>query len=375
MIGVQTATVARTTSRRKLDWPLLIAAGLLLFLGLTSLYSLDASRDTTFFKRQVMFAVIGIVPFTVFLLVEPAFWRRIWKWLYGINVGMLLLVAFAGSTGKGAERWIDLGPVQFQPSELSKLLLVLTLAAYFADRQDRVRSLGTFFGSLLHMLPIFVLVFLQPHLGAALTLGVAWLAVGVYAGVRWRFVGATGALALTALLVAAFVPGVLQDYQKERFFGHFFGSDPKGAGYQAEQAQIAFGAGGLAGKGYQQGERKRDGYIPEQENDFVATILGEEGGFVGMSILVLAFGFLFFRIWLIGFASADVFGRMVAGGLLAILGFHTMVNLGMNLGLTPVVGLWLPFMSAGGTALLFCMAAIGLLARLRIMDEERFFRM
>lgn len=359
---------------QRLDIPLLCAAAAILSFGLLSLYSYQHSHpgDQTF-QRQLLFLALGLIPFGVFLVVEPHWWRRVAPWLYGLNLALLVAVAVAGRSGKGAERWLEIGPIQFQPSELSKLFLVLTLAAYFSNRTSQAREWSTFLGSFLHAAPVILLVFLQPHLGAALALGVVWLSVCLYAGVPWRRLGATLGAAVALLLFAVFVPGILADYQKERFFGHFYGGDKRGSAYQQDQAAIAFAVGGINGQGYLKGERKRDGYIPEQQNDFVATILGEEGGFVGFSLLLASFGFLFYRIWHIGYSAREPFAKMVAGGLLGVLGFHTVVNLGMNLGLLPVVGLWLPFMSAGGTALWFCMSAVGLLARLRIQDDQRFF--
>jgi rod shape determining protein RodA len=333
-------------------------------MGLLALYSESAGREgATAFQRHVVRLGVGTVPFLVFLLVPPAFWRRISWLLYSLNLALLSLVLVAGSRAGGAQRWLQIGPLEFQPSEMSKLLTVLTLAAYFANSPDRARSLGGFSISFLHILPPMALVFLQPHLGGALVLFVMWLAVCVYAGVRWRYLVVALVLLVGALGSALSVPGLLREYHKDRVKALFV-DDSQGKDYQQMRAGIAFGAGGLVGVGFLRGEQKAGRFIPEQHTDFVSTIIGEEAGLVGMSLLLGAFALYFFRGWLIAYRAATLYARLLAVGVLSVLSFHMVVNLGMNLQILPVVGLWLPFLSYGGTALWLALASTGLLLRL-----------
>jgi rod shape determining protein RodA len=361
-------TLSRTLDRSPLSgfdpW-LALSGGILLVMGMMALYSVQQAQPaTSVFVRQAMWLAVGIVPFCALWLAPVAFWRKLAFLLYLANVALLVLVLVEGREGGGAQRWLQAGPVQLQPSELSKLITVLTLSALFANRPGRERAFRTFALSFLHVAPPVALVFLQPHLGAALVLVAIWLAVCLAAGVRWTFLAGSILAGIALLAVAMTVPGILQEYQKERVRAMFV-LDEKGADYQQLRASIAFGAGGVLGAGYLQGEQKAGRFIPEQHTDFIFTVVGEEGGLAGATLALAAFGFLFLRIWWVAYCAQDPYGRMIAFGLLGMFGFHAIANLGMNVGLLPVVGLWLPFMSYGGTALLLCLASLGLLLAVR----------
>lgn len=349
-----------TTIRRFDPW-LVLASLLLLLVGLACLYSVDAANPSyTFFRKQLLRIAVGVVPFAVFLFVDPRVWRRYANALYVVNVALLALVLVKGKSGGGAQRWLQFGPLDFQPSELAKLLVVLTLAAFLISRLDKIRRFSTFALSLLHVLVPLILVYKQPHLGATLVIVVAWLSVCLAAGVRMRFLLGTVLLVAVGLTVAIRVPGVLQNYQRERVKA-MFDPNAKGNAYQPLRAQVAFGVGGLTGTGFLKGAEKESHLIPEQENDFIFTVIGEEGGLVACALVLALYGFLFYRIWLDMVQAEDPYYRMVVAGILGILAFHTIVNLGMNLQLLPVVGLWLPFMSYGGTAMWLCMSCVALL--------------
>lgn len=358
---------------RPTDGWLILAVLALLAVGLMSLYSVDHARpELGQFRKQVMNTLIGIIPFSLFYFVEPSFWRRAASVLYGFNLAVLTFVLVKGSTIKGATRWIDVGPMQFQPSEMAKLFTILTLASFFATRTDRVRTFGTFALSFVHVAIPLALIFKQPHLGASLVLLTIWLAICLAAGVRVRFVVGSIVTAVVALGLAFSVPGVMSSYQKDRVRAMFI-HDEQGDSYQTERAKIAFGVGGLTGTGYLQGSQKKGGFIPEQHNDFIFTVIGEEGGLFGCTLVLCAFGLLFYRMWLIMFQSVEPYYRMVAAGLLGLLAFHTLANLGMNLQLLPVVGLWLPFLSSGGTAIWLCLACIGLILNIHARRRESIF--
>ncbi len=367
--------ISSETSRAKVhvDWFLVLAVSILMIAGLLSLFSVDSARSgPPQFKKQILNTIIGIAPFLLFFKIGPGFWRKAAPYLYGVNIALLLAVFKLGVTVKGATRWLNIGPLQFQPSEVAKLIAVLTLAAFFAGRQDRIDKPSTFFLSFLYLAPPLILVFKQPHLGATLVLLTIWLSVSLAAGVKMRYIFGTVLAAVLVMVVAIKVPGVLSQYQLDRVSG-LFEKDEQGKGYQALRAQIAFGVGGVLGTGFRQGEQKAGGYIPEQHNDFIFTVIGEEGGLVGCTIILSAFGLLFYRIWLIMFRAAEPYYRMLAGGVLAIIGFHAIANIGMNLQLLPVVGLWLPFLSSGGTAIWLCLACVGLLLNIQMRERESLF--
>lgn len=367
-------TISRSPVGRTFDFWLALSAGLLLLVGLMSLYSIDHGADgSKHFAKQLLRLGIGIVPFAIFYWVRPTFLLRYANALYAINVICLILVLVIGSKGGGAQRWINLGPIDFQPSEMSKILTVITLAAFYAKREDRINTLSTFLLSIVHVAVPLALIFKQPHFGASLVILVAWLGVSIAAGIKLRYL--TGAVVVAACLLglAFLIPGVLKSYQLERvhaMFGAIFGSEKekeasvKDERFQIMRAQMAFASGGVTGVGFLKGEFKMPGFVPEQHTDFIFTVIGEEGGLVGCSLVLAGFGFFFFRIWRVTHAADEPFHRMIAAGIFAILAFHTIVNLGMNLELLPVVGLWLPFMSYGGTAIWLCMGCVGLLLNL-----------
>lgn len=345
---------------RGLDVWLLASMGVLILIGLALMHSIDMSRQSGYMVKQAVFAAVGVVVLLVVAAAKPDRLERFAPALYGLSLTGLAAVLVLGKNVKGATRWIDLGPIQFQPSEVAKVILIVTLSTYYARRWDQTHELKTYIGSIAHVAPIVVLVLMQPHLAGAMSLIVTWLAISLYARVPWKFVFAT-MLAIAALgAFAWFTPRVMPAYMRERIEAKL-NPDPKGNAYQQERAKIAFGVGGAFGVGYGKGEQKAARNIPEQQNDFIFTVVGEEGGLVGGILVLGAFLFFFTRVWLVGYRAAEPFGQMASAGVLAVLGFHTLINLGMNVGVLPVAGLWLPFLSYGGTALWMCMACVGLL--------------
>ncbi len=363
-------------SIKKLDFGLLISSMVLLGMGLMALYSQGFQRSDTQFTKQLSFAVLGLVPFALFAFVHPRFWLRAMPFVYGLNILLLLAVLRMGHKLLGAVRWIQIGPMQFQPSEMAKLLLILTLSAFFAVRQDRIEKLSTFALSFIHLVVPMALVFLQPHLGAAVVMLVIWLCICIAANAPLKFIlGALGTFALVAVLILS-IPAlrskVFRGYQQGRMTA-IHGNDIKAANYQTFRAEIAFGVGGVNGTGFLKGLQKKSGVIPEQDNDFIFSVIGEEGGLVGCALVLAAFAVFFFRIWLIMFQATEPYYRMIAAGILGLLAFHMVVNIAMVLGLIPVVGLWLPFFSAGGTALMLCIACVGLLLNVRSKERPVLF--
>lgn len=354
---------------------LLVAAASLVTVGLMALYSYGHGvGQMTVFRRQVLYGLLGLVPFFVALRINLDWLRRAAGILYLLSLVLLVLVLAVGKSGGGAQRWIDIGFFQFQPSEFSKLATVLVLSAFYARHAPEIARFSTFAKAFAIVAPTLALIFLQPHLGATLVVLVTFLGQSIFAGVRWSSV-ALIVIAIGGTIGAAVqFPslGLLRDFQVERVRAKFT-HDPQGSGFQTQRALYALATGGLLGTGYLKGDLKGR-FVPEQQTDFVFTIVGEEGGFVGSSLVLLAFGVVFFRGWLIMHRAMDRFSGFVAAGILSFLAFHTLVNVGMNLGLLPVVGLWLPFMSAGGTALWLCLAAVGLLLNIGAQENRLLFR-
>lgn len=376
VLGRAGYSVESTRPARRIDLGLLLSAAILLTMGLMTLYSQGFQRSDGQFPKQILNGVIGLAPFCLFAFVHPRFWQRAMPVIYGFNIVLLLAVLRMGHKLLGAVRWLQIGPIQFQPSEIAKLLLVITLASFFAIRQDRIDKVGTFLLSIAHLGVPLILVFLQPHLGAAMVMVVIWLCLCLAANVPIKFLlGAIGVLVLLGGVVYS-VPSLrdrlLHKYQLGRVEG-VVGNDIRDAKYQTYRAEIAFGVGGVNGTGFLKGLQKKAGFIPEQDNDFIFSVIGEEGGLIGCALVLMAFAFFFFRIWLIMFQATEPYYRMIAAGILGLLAFHTIVNMSMVLGMIPVVGLWLPFFSAGGTALWLCMACVGLLLNIRSRERPVLF--
>lgn len=380
MAGIAREQATRAADQRRngrFDPWLVVSTIVLMTVGYMSLYSEGISRDGgADFRKQVVFGIIGLVPMFIFIFVHPKIWQRMATFLYGLNIAGLLAIFVVGSKKKGAERWIEIGSFQFQPSEMAKLLTIITLAAFFANRQESIRKPGTYLLSFIHILPPLALILMQPHLGAAMVVLVSWFAISWIAGVDVKQISISAAvfvaLAASVLFIPAVSSKVLHGYQQERIVG-LSGADSQGKNWQTDRAEIAFGVGGVTGTGYLKGEQKTGHFIPEQHNDFVFTIIGEEGGLVGCTLVLAAFGFFFYRIWLIMFRATDLYYKMLAAGVFAALFFHMFVNMAMVLQLVPVVGLWLPFLSSGGTALWLCMACVGLMIGVRRRERPILF--
>lgn len=364
-----------TEQRRapKIDWYLVIATTLLITIGLMSLFSEGVTHDGgANFRKQVINTLIGLVPFSIFAFVPPHLWRRIIPFIYGLNIVTLLSVFVIGSHKKGADRWIQLGPMQFQPSEMAKILVVITLSGFYANRQSEIQSPRTFWMGLLHVSVPLLLILLQPHLGAAMVVLVSWAAISIVAGVPAKYFALAGVIFLVLGGGLASSGKLLRGYQQGRVAG--FGShDAKGKSYQTDQAEIAFAVGGATGVGFLHGERKAGHFIPEQHDDFIITVMGEEGGLMGCTLVLFAFGFFFYRLWLVMFQATDPYYKMIVGGIFAALSFHMFVNLAMVMHMVPVVGLWLPFLSYGGTAMWMCMSCVGLALNIRRRERPLLF--
>lgn len=353
----QPATLSQWLLRWHLDLPLLIGLLACSMLGLGVLYSASGQSLETVIDQGLR-QLIGLVALIVIAQIPPHWFRTIAPWAYGAGIVLLLLVWLVGDAANGAQRWLDLGFVQFQPSVMMKIAVPLTIAAYLHERPlpPNWHDLGAAVAIL--VAPV-ILIANQPDLGTALLVIASGGFVLFLGGLRWRVI------IMLLLFAAAIAPLVwfnMHDYQQERVLTFLNPSrDPTGAGYHIIQSKIAIGSGGLFGKGWLNSTQAHLNFLPESETDFIFAVFAEEGGFLGALTLLALYGFVIGRGLLISVRSQDTFQRLVAGGLSLTFFIYVFVNIGMVIGLMPVVGVPLPLLSYGGTSMIIVMSTFGIL--------------
>ncbi|MBA3726694.1 MAG: FtsW/RodA/SpoVE family cell cycle protein [Armatimonadetes bacterium] len=361
----------RTQLRRQLDWPLLIATVLLLVVGLLALWSASSiQKDHADFRSQVAGIALGLPVLLLFFLVDPRVWGHYSKAIYVAMLAFLVLVWVPGlgRSGGGAERWVTMGPVGLQPSEIAKLLVTLTLADHLVRHGTRLKSLSGLLSSLLHILPPFVLVAAQPSLSTSLVFLVIWAGVSIVAGQRLKYLVVMGIVGLVAFGIA-WKSGFIRPYQKERVVQYMSGD----LGYHTERSLTSVGSGRLVGEGIGRGPLKEAKYVPEATTDFIFAVVAEEGGFVGSMLVIALYGFFLWRIWLIVVYAQVEYFRLIAAGIFTVFSFHALVNFFVVLGIFPVTGVPLPFISFGRTAMLLSLASVGLLLNIRGREKHLVF--
>src|SRR5262245_2101007 len=328
----------------------------------------DFAGDPEYYVyRQLIFAVVGTIGMVGVLFIDPEYYRRYRKVLYAGLIFLLLLVMVIGTDARGSTRWISLGFFQFQPSEFGKLLLAIVLGGVLATRGRRIgewRTVAVVVG--VAALPT-LLVFMQPDIGTALVYGAILAAALFFAGARWRHLGI---LAAIALLIGSFVlwlapslgVDILAPYQRARITAFLHPSDnPQGAAYNINQSITAVGAGGSTGRGVAGATQTNLDYLPEHHTDFVFASIAEPRGFVGASVLLLLYLLLIWRGVRVIATARDPFCATVAGAIVFALLFQIFVNVGMTIGIAPITGIPLPFVSVGGSAMVTNLLAIGVL--------------
>ncbi|MBI2846180.1 MAG: rod shape-determining protein RodA [Chloroflexi bacterium] len=340
------------------DWILFVTCLLLVGYGLVLIYSaVWGTGDLSFIQRQVTFTFIGVGLMFLAAMSDYRFLESFQRPLYLLALFALTAVLLVGEASFGAQRWLGILPLQ--PSELTKVLVIITLAKYLSPSEEQRSNLSRLIISgILVGLPI-ILIYLQPSLGTAISLGIIWLVMAIMSGARLRYFG------LLLVLIIFFAPFawnyLLADYMKERILIFLNPQeDPLGAGYNINQALIAVGSGGLWGKGFLSGTQSQLHFLRVRHTDYIFSVLGEEWGFAGVVVLVLLLVILLWRILRAAELAGDAFGRLITVGVAAMIGFQAFVNIGMNLGLLPAVGIPLPFVSYGGSALLALFLALGL---------------
>jgi len=352
------------------DWGLLLLVLIIAAIGVVNISSATASYalvDTPYQLRQIYWILIGLFLVMLLCSIDYHIFSDISYWLYGIAVMLLLVVLVMGKSSMGATRWLQLGFIGFQPSELMKIVIITVFARYFTSTvvpPGGMKLKDLFYPFLLLSVPV-VLIMKQPDLGTAILVALIAFSMILFVGIRLRTV--------LTLALAAF-PSVflgwrfyLRDYQKARILNFLSPErDPLGSGYHIIQSKIAIGSGGFLGKGFQQGTQTQLRFLPEQHTDFAFSVFAEEWGFLG-SLLVIVL-YLCMVLWGLNIARRcnDYFGSLMAVGVTAMLAWHIIINMGMVIGLFPVVGVPLPLFSYGGTSMVTSMIGFGILLNIRM---------
>lgn len=362
-------TITQFFGRVRIDWILFVAILPLLAAGLVTMESFESGADY-FFVRQLVWVLVSIAAFFFASAVDWRFLKRSGV-LAGLFVSMaLILLALFGlaRTVRGVQSWLTLGGISLQPADFAKLILVILLAKYFSRRHIEIANVRHILVSGVYALIFFVLVFLQPDFGSAMIIFVIWLGMVLVSGINKRHLLIVFLVGIVAFLFAW--TSVLHDYQKARvetFLNPL--SDIRGSGYNVYQSMVAVGSGQLIGKGVGLGTQSRLKFLPEYQTDFMFAAFAEEWGFVGVIILFLLYGIVFWRIITTAQHGASNFESLYGLGVAIMLMSHFAIHIGMNIGLLPVTGLPLPFMSYGGSHLLMEFIALGIL-----MSQRRYTR-
>jgi rod shape determining protein RodA len=356
---------------RSLDWMLFAAVAGLVAYGLWAIAGItqhDVEGDPNYYvTRQAAYVVLGGIGLVAAIFIDPGLYRRHKRIVYGALLALLIVVPIFGEEVRNTRRWIDLGPFRFQPSEFGKLLVILFLAAFLADRGKRIAEGHTVLAATGFAALPMMLVFLQPDVGTAIAYVAALAACLFMAGIRWSHLAAlavAGVFVLATILWIAPAAGVdvLADYQRARLTGFLDPSEhPQGSTYNITQSITAVGAGGLDGRGVSGATQTRLDYLPEHETDFVFAALAEQRGFFGASILLLLYLLVIWRTIKVVTLARDAFAAIVAGGIAFALLVQIFINVGMTIGMAPITGIPLPFVSVGGSSMVANLVGIGVL--------------
>ncbi|MDP3996045.1 MAG: FtsW/RodA/SpoVE family cell cycle protein [bacterium] len=354
-------------SLKQLDWILITAAVLLVLIGLLSIYSSSVGReDFSSFKKQIIFFALGIFLMIFFCFFE---WRTFRESsclilvLYSFCVLSLVGLFFFAPEIRGVQRWYKVGPLSIDPVEFTKIVLIILLAKYFSMRHIEVYRVRHILLSGFYVSLPAAITFFQPDFGSIIVLGALWIGVLIVSGIKLHHF-----LILLLIFLLMFSLSwvfLMQDYQKERVISFVVPADPLGAGWSQNQAKIAIGSGGILGQGLLNGSQTQYGFLPEPQTDFIFAAIAEEMGLVGVFILLLLFLILLWRIISIAISSQSNFPRLFSIGLAIVLITQIFINIGMNLGILPIVGLSLPLVSYGGSGLIVFLMALGIIQNIK----------
>lgn len=362
-------TVRELSARlRSMDWVLFFSVLVLLFLGMAAIYSVDLSRDATDLlnvKKQFTALILASIIALGVLYSNYQFLEHYRVWMYVVGILLLVGVLFLGHTIRGARGWYEFGLVSFQPVEFMKAATVVMLASYFSRRARRYFGWKEFFESFgIVLLPVVIVMF-QPDFGSAAVMIGIWFILAMFAGMPMRHLMILILCGIVGLTIAWF--GLFAPYQKARI-ATFLNptADPLGQGYNVAQAVIAIGAGGWFGRGLGFGTQSQLKFLPESQTDFIFAVIAEELGFFGVILLLGAFSLFFLRVARLVRLSRDNFTTYLLLGIVAVIFLQVLVNVGMNLGVFPVTGIGLPFVSYGGSSLIFFIFYLGVVESIAI---------
>lgn len=356
---------------QKIDWLLFFAVFILLVLSISILYSLGLNTDSAnflVFKKQIFFSLAGIFLFFLLSGINYKVWLTYSKMIYILFILVLLSVLFFGVKIKGTTGWLDFGFFGIQPVEFAKVALIIFLARYFSQHASEFYLFKHVFISGLVTFLFVGLVMLQPDLGSAMVLVGTWVILLLFTGIKrkhfwWLFI-----TFILVVISAWFF--LLKDYQQSRILTFFNpGRDPQGDGYNVIQSIVAVGSGQLTGRGLSLGSQSSLRFLPEPGTDFIFAVIAEDLGFLGVILLLGLFSFIFYRLFLIMKKSQDDFGAYLVLGICAMLLVQIFINIGMNMGISPVTGIPLPLVSAGGSSLWAVMIALGIAQNIHISNS------
>lgn len=345
------------SERVHIDIPLLFGLMVLCGIGLVVLYS-AGGQESSLIWRQTMRMGVAFVLLVAIAQIPPAQLARMSLWIYLLGISLLVLVLFFGYTGKGAQRWLDLKFIRFQPSELMKLALPMVLAWYFSEK-TLPPSFGRIVAACIMIIVPVLLIAKQPDLGTSLLVATAGFSILFIAGMSWKLLAGFGLIAAMSTPVLWYL---MHDYQRRRVLTFLNPEqDPLGAGYHIIQSKIAIGSGGLYGKGWLNGTQSHLEFLPERSTDFVFAVFCEEFGLMGVAFLLSVYLFIIARCLYIAMNSQHTFGRLLGAGIILTFFVYIFVNMGMVSGQLPVVGVPLPLISHGGTSMVTLMLGFGVL--------------
>jgi rod shape determining protein RodA len=346
------------------DWTLLILVLIITFIGLLNMHSaghsFDDIKQETLYIKQAQWVIMGLFFMGITLCFDYRYVSRFAYIIYALSIVFLFIVSLYGYATHGSQRWIVIGGFFFQPSELVKLSMILALAKYFDNHAlDKNYSLRELFVPIMIALIPFFFIIKQPDLGTALILLILFASMTLFVGIRWKY--SLGVVISAIILTPLGWIFLMKDYQKERVLTLFDPEgDPLGSGYHIIQSIIAVGSGGFLGKGYMKGTQTQLKFLPVQQTDFVFSVFAEEWGFLGCLVLMILFLVLILWCLKIALHARDLLGMLISFGVAMFLFWEVFINIGMVLGILPVVGIPLPFFSYGGSSMIVLMTAIGL---------------
>lgn len=369
---------------KNLDFILIIDILVILALSLLVLSSATAnitSDPLYYVKKHFISIILGIACAVFILFFDYAKVVRYHNYIYALLIILLILVEVRGITSHGAQQWIDIGPLNFQPSEFGKIMMIVCFASYLVKRQGELKTFKDLIPSFLYFSVPFLLIVAQPDLGTALVFVAILFGMLFLAGANPKLLAGiifTGIAVVVLALVLHFsplhLPLPLEEHQLNRLIAFVDPyKDPHGAGWNIIQSLVAIGSGGLLGKGLYHGTQVQLNFLPEHHTDFIFSVVGEELGFVGAAVLLLLYYILISRTIRTAFRSRDLLGRLLAGGIFCMWLFHIFENIGMTIGVMPITGIPLPFMSYGGTAMITNLISVGIILNVQLRREKILF--